>query len=72
MKLFRLVVDRDSHMKDAKPGELLRIESYYAAASFEELWNEIALIRADEETTILAIIEHAPAVQVVGRRNNHE
>jgi hypothetical protein len=65
MKLFRVVTEHESRLPDAKAGELLRSERWYAAESIQAVWTEIALDRMDEDVTILGIIEHAPAVHVV-------
>jgi hypothetical protein len=65
MKLFRVVTEHESRVADAKPGEILRTERWYAADDIDALWAEIASDRADEYVDVIAIIEHAPAVQIV-------
>lgn len=68
MKVFRVVTERDGIRIDA-PGksstDIMRDELRYAAETIQDVWNAIEWIRLDEERTILAIIEEAPAITVV-------
>ena len=65
MRLFRVITQHESRQKDAKPGELMSVEKFFAALSIEEVWKAIEMDRLDEGVDVLAIIEHAPSVQVL-------
>lgn len=65
MKLFRVVKEWKSRDKDAKPGEITRLEYFIAGKSMPDVFLSLAMDFADENINILAIIEHAPALQIL-------
>lgn len=73
MKIYRVVTERDG-ATTKEPGksstELLRAEHRYAAMTMQEVWDGIAWMREDEETTVIAIIEEHPAITVLSPRGN--
>lgn len=69
LKLFRVVFDVDMEFdKQTKSTPVRREERYYAAARAEDVWEAIALDRADEVMNLIALIEHAPSVAVIPRK----
>lgn len=73
MKVYRVVTERDGETKK-EPGktstELLREEHRFAAETMQEVWDAIDWLRNDPERVLLAVIEEAPAITVLG--NNAE
>jgi len=69
MKVYRVVTERDG-AATKEPGkvsvELLREEFRYAANTMQEVWDAIEWMRNDTEHTVIALIEEAPAVTVLG------
>lgn len=62
MRLFRVLFEYDD--PKAK-GERMREERWYAAPTVEAVWDAIAIDRVDSAMELIAIIQHAPAVQVL-------
>lgn len=69
MKVYRVVTERDGETKK-EPGktstELLREEHRFAAETMQEVWDAIGWLRDDPERVLLAVIEEAPAIKVLG------
>jgi len=69
MKVYRVVTERDG-ATTKEPGktstELLREEHRYAAETMQEVWDAIDWLRNDPERVLLAVIEEAPAITVLG------
>ena len=66
MKLFRVLIDEKVEIK--KEPEIVRKELRFAAYNIEDVWDKIEWIRDDEEQTVIAIIEDAPAIVVLPRK----
>lgn len=69
MKVYRVVAERDG-ATTRKPGEvsveIVREDYRYAAESMQQVWDAIADLRNDPERTLIAIVEEAPAITVLG------
>jgi hypothetical protein len=69
MKVYRVVTERDGETTK-EPGrtstELLREEHRFAAETMQEVWDAIDWLRNDPERVLLAVIEEAPAITVLG------
>ena len=68
MKIFRVVTERDGatfKQTGEVKTEIVREELRYVANTIQEVWDEIAWIRADSEKTLLAVHEESPAVTVL-------
>lgn len=74
MKVYRVVTERDGETKK-EPGktstELLREEHRFAAETMQEVWDAIDWLRNDPERVLLAVIEEAPAITVLGHNGCH-
>ena len=73
MKIFRVVTEKDGETTKEQgktTTELRREELRYAAETMQDVWVAIEWIRNDQEKTLLAIIEEAPAVTVLPPRQN--
>jgi len=72
MKVYQVVYEHDGEIT-AEPGkqsiEINRVTVRYAAEHIAEVWEAIEWLRNDEEQTIIAIIEEAPAIIMLG--SNH-
>lgn len=71
MKVYRVVAERDG-ATTRKPGEvsveIMREDYRYAAESMQQVWDAIADLRNDPERTLIAIVEEAPAITVLGSK----
>jgi hypothetical protein len=70
MKVYRVVYEEDGETT-AEPGkqstEIRRMELRYAANTMKEVWGAIDWLLNDEgDRTVIAIIEEAPAITVLG------
>jgi len=69
MKVYQVVYEHDGETT-TEPGEksteIKRVVARYAAETMSEVWDAIEWLREDEEQTIIAIIEEAPAIVVLG------
>jgi hypothetical protein len=69
MKLFRVVTQEDG-LTTKESGKsttnIIQLDHRYAAENIEEVWLAIEWLRDDPERTVLAIIEEAPAITVIG------
>jgi len=69
MKVYQVVYEHDGETT-TEPGkkstEIKRVVARYAAETMAEVWDAIEWLREDEEQTIIAIIEEAPAITVLG------
>lgn len=69
MKVYRVVTERDGETKK-EPGktstELIQETHRYAAETMQEVWDAIDWLRNDPERVLLAVIEEAPAITVLG------
>jgi len=69
MKVYQVVYEHDGETTTAlgkKSTEITRMVIRYAAEHIAEVWEAIEWLRNDEEQTIIAIIEEAPAITVLG------
>lgn len=68
MKLFCVTTERDG-ATTRKPGEssteVLQYSHYYAAETIQDVWEAIAWMRNDPETTVRAIAEVVSGITVL-------
>lgn len=73
MKVYRVVTEREG-IKTTEPGrtttQMLQEELRYAAETMQEVWEAIDWLRNDPERVLLAVIEEAPAITVLGPNRN--
>ena len=69
MKVYRVVTERDGETTK-KPGgtvtDIERMEYRYAAEDIDIVWEYCRAMVAEIDETIIAIIEEAPAITVLG------
>lgn len=72
MKVYHVIMERDGATTKS-PGcvstEVLREDFRYAADTMQQVWDEVEwLLRNDPERTLVAIIEEAPTIHVIGAK----
>ncbi len=65
MKLFLVITESEDRSPDAPKGSIMRTESWFAAPSMEQVWEDISLDRKDAAVNVVGIIEQAPSVRVL-------
>ena len=69
MKVYRVVYEEDGETtaeQGKRSTEIRRVEVRYAANTINQVWEAIDWLLSDEERTIIAILEEAPAITVLG------
>lgn len=65
MKVYQVIFRMDDRSKDAKHGAQIDENTFYAANSAEEVWEEIKRFRMDEGMDFQMIKEVLPAMHII-------